>query len=127
MLVLILPAAACRLTTNKLLVEATLSPELEQSQAENTPQTHMLNEESGGSKGEMEIYDWGYDIPTIVGSGGKQTRERYEFAFGADPQIWEDASPSLHVQPGKSIPSFLMVHAGERRTSNGQALMLTDV
>jgi hypothetical protein len=53
MLILILPAAACRLTTNKLSDEATLSPELEQSQAENTPQTHILNERSGGSKGEI--------------------------------------------------------------------------
>ena len=52
MLILILPTAGYRLTTNKLPVEATLSPELEQSQAENTPQIHMLNEESEGSKGE---------------------------------------------------------------------------
>jgi len=48
MLILILPAAACRLTTNKLTDEATLAPELEQSQAENSPQTHTLNEERGG-------------------------------------------------------------------------------
>jgi hypothetical protein len=69
MLILILPAAACRLKTNKLTDEATLSPELEQSQAENTPLTHILNEESGGSKGEMEFFGGGYDIPTLVGSG----------------------------------------------------------
>ena len=69
MLILILPAAGYRLTTNKLMVEATLSPELEQSQAENTPQTHILNEESGGSKGEMEFYVGVCDIPIIVRSG----------------------------------------------------------
>jgi hypothetical protein len=69
MLILILPAAACRLKTNKLTDEATLSPELEQSQAENTPLTHILNEERGGSKGEMEFFGGGYDIPTLVGSG----------------------------------------------------------
>jgi hypothetical protein len=87
MLILILPATICRLTTNKLPDEATLSPEQEQSQAVNTPQTHILNEESGGSKGKMEIYGGGYDIPAIVGSGGKGARERYEFAFGAEPQV----------------------------------------
>ena len=87
----------------------------------------MLNEESGGSKGETEIYGGGYDIPTIVGSGWKQTREHYELAFGADLRIWEYASPSLHIQPGKSIPPFLIVHAGERRASKDQALMLIDV
>jgi hypothetical protein len=68
MLIFILPAAACRLTSNKLPDEATLSPAQEQSQAVNTPQTHMLNEESVGSKGEMENNGGGYDIPTIVGS-----------------------------------------------------------
>jgi len=68
MLVLILPITACRLTTNKLPDEATLSPELEQSQAENSPQIYMLNEESGVFKGEMEINGGGYDIPALVGS-----------------------------------------------------------
>jgi hypothetical protein len=72
----------------------------------------------------MEFFGGGYDIPTIGTNGGKRAREHYELAFGADPQIWEDASPSLQIQPGKSIPSFLIVHAGERRASKEQALML---
>jgi len=55
MLILILPITAYRLTTNKLPDEATLSPEQEKAQAENTPQIHMLNEESGGSKGEWKF------------------------------------------------------------------------
>ena len=68
-LIIILPITAYRLTTNKLPVEATLSPEFEQSKTENTRQTDILNEESGGSKGKMELLREGYDIPTIVGSG----------------------------------------------------------
>jgi hypothetical protein len=32
----------------------------------------------------------------------------------------------MHVQPGKSIPPFLLVHAGERQASKEQALMLAD-
>ena len=68
MLIQILPITACRLTTNKLPDEATLSLEQEKPQVENTPQTHILNEESGGLKGEMKIYGGGYDIPTIVWS-----------------------------------------------------------
>jgi hypothetical protein len=75
----------------------------------------------------MGIYSGGYDIPTLVRSGGKRARECYEFAFRADPQVWEDASPVIHIQPGKSIPLFLLVHSGERRASKEQALMLTDV
>ena len=68
MLILILPITACWLTTNKLPDEATLSLKQEKPQVENTPQTHIYDEESGGSKGEMEIYGGGYDIPTIVRS-----------------------------------------------------------
>ena len=73
MLILILPATVCRLTTNKLPDEATLSPEQEQSQAVNTPQTHILNEESGGSKGKMEIYGGGYDIPAMWRAVGRES------------------------------------------------------
>jgi hypothetical protein len=55
MLILILPATACRLTTNKLTDEATFSLEQEKSQAEITPQIHTLNEESGVLKGKWEF------------------------------------------------------------------------
>ena len=127
MLIIILPAPACRLTTNKLPDEATLSLEQEKPQAENTPQIHLLNEESGGSKGEMEFFGGGYDIPTMGGAVESEPGKRYEFAFGADQQIWEDASRSIHVRPGKSIRPFLLVHASERRASKEQALMLADV
>jgi len=82
-LIIILPITTYRLTTNKLPDESTLSPELEHSQAENTPQTHMLNEESGGSKGETEFFGGGYDIPTIVGGGEKRTRERADVFEGS--------------------------------------------
>ena len=63
----------------------------------------------------------------FYGSTTKRTRERYEFAFGADPQIREAASPSLHIQPGKSISPFLLVYTGERRDSKEQALMIAFV
>ena len=65
MLIIILPAGACRLTTNNLPDEATLSLEQEKPKAENIPQIYVLNEESRGSKGEMEFFGAGYDIPTI--------------------------------------------------------------
>jgi hypothetical protein len=83
MLIIILPATACRLTTNKLPDEATLYPGQERTQAENTPQILVLNEESGGSKGELEFFGGGYDIPTIVGSGGKRARESADVFEGS--------------------------------------------
>jgi len=86
-LIIILTATACRLTTNKLPDEVTLSPEQEKSQAENTSQIHVLNEESRGSKGEMEFFGGGYDIPTMGGAVESEPGKRYEFAFGAEPQI----------------------------------------
>jgi hypothetical protein len=33
----------------------------------------------------------------------------------------------MHIQPGKSIPPFLLEHAGARRASKEGALMLADV
>lgn len=38
----------------------------------------------------------------------------YDLAFGSDEADWRDASPSLHVEPGKNIPPTLIFYAGER-------------
>jgi hypothetical protein len=38
----------------------------------------------------------------------------YLGAFGRQEETWYDASPINHVAPGKSIPPFLIVYAGER-------------
>jgi hypothetical protein len=54
MLVFLFPATACQLTTNKFQDEATLYPGQERTQAENTPQTHVL-EESGVLKGKWKF------------------------------------------------------------------------
>jgi acetyl esterase/lipase len=35
----------------------------------------------------------------------------YRMAFGNDPATWADASPIVHVAPGKGIPPFMLVAA----------------
>ena len=42
----------------------------------------------------------------------------YLGAFGRQEETWYDASPINHVAPGKSIPPFLIVYAGERIESD---------
>jgi arylformamidase len=55
------------------------------------------------------------DIPRYVqfGRGGAMT-PLSENAFGSDEANWRDASPQLHVAPGKGIPPTLVFYAGDR-------------
>jgi acetyl esterase/lipase len=59
------------------------------------------------------------------------TKERgmtalYELAFGKDPAVWRDASPSLHVKTGKGIPPTLIFYAGDRMRLDVLATALAD-
>lgn len=61
----------------------------------------------------------GYDIAaTMTEPSGSMMLERmYSRAFGDSEAGWRDASPSEHVAPGKGIPPFLVIHAGQRQLS----------
>ena len=63
----------------------------------------------------------GYDIPRIVASGEPGAEDRYAIAFGKDSTALRDASAISHVEKGKGIPSFLLIHAGQRAASRQQA------
>ncbi|MEM9190269.1 MAG: alpha/beta hydrolase [Myxococcota bacterium] len=39
----------------------------------------------------------------------------YINAFGEDPEVWDQASPINHVDPGKGIPDFLILTRGSAR------------
>jgi acetyl esterase/lipase len=54
----------------------------------------------------------GYDIPLAMSeyANYRTLLNMYTDAFGADPNIWKDASPVTHVAPGKGIPPFLILH-----------------
>ncbi len=64
----------------------------------------------------------GYDIPKTIARGNAAAL--YRKAFTNDEAAWKDASPLLHVAPGKGIPPFLIVHAGNRAASREQAVAL---
>ena len=52
-----------------------------------------------------------YDLPEVI----QKTRRFFYFnAFGNDPELWKEASPIYHVEPGKHIPPFLLVRRGSR-------------
>lgn len=36
----------------------------------------------------------------------------YRNAFGSDPEVWDEASPITHIEPGADIPPFLVVTRG---------------
>jgi acetyl esterase/lipase len=52
----------------------------------------------------------GLDIP---GTMSPSFSYMYTTAFGTNPDIWADASPSNHVAPGKGIPPFLICVASQ--------------
>lgn len=67
----------------------------------------------------------GYDVSAEAGRGNPI----YLAAFGDDPATWADASPLLHVAPGKGIPPFLVVERGtvrRRRAAETFAQRLRD-
>ncbi len=65
--------------------------------------------------------DTTYDIPTQVASGGT-SEAMYRAAFGNDPAVWAQGSPTHNVAPGKGIPPFHIVTRGQRaRVSEAQA------
>ena len=57
------------------------------------------------------------DIPKyieLLGTRGRGMSQLYELAFGKDEKNLRDASPALHVEPGKSIPPTLIFYGGSR-------------
>ena len=52
-----------------------------------------------------------YDVRTCIERGGLISL-LYMNAFGTEPEVWEQASPINHVEPGKSIPPFFIVTRG---------------
>jgi acetyl esterase/lipase len=55
------------------------------------------------------------DIPRYIELvEGRSMTALYEVAFGKDEANWRDASPQLHVAPGKKIPPTLIFYAGNR-------------
>lgn len=57
------------------------------------------------------------DVPRYLDllNGGGMTA-LYHLAFGTDHENHVDASPALHVEPGKSIPPTLLFYGGDRMT-----------
>ncbi len=57
-----------------------------------------------------------YNLPEQLKDGGGRASQIYRKAFGDDPEVWRDASPTLHVGQA-ALPPFLIFHAGDRQTS----------
>ncbi|MBN2308390.1 MAG: alpha/beta hydrolase [Candidatus Hydrogenedentes bacterium] len=78
-------------------------------------------------KGVVGLDAGAYDIPLLMAMGEPGTLTRIWLAFGSDPAVLEDASPTAHVEADKGIPPFLLVHAGPRLASAVQAETFRDL
>jgi len=60
----------------------------------------------------------GYDIPNQMESRllTGVSRKMYENAFGDDPVVWEQASPTLQAKVGDDLPALLAVHIDRTRS-----------
>lgn len=70
----------------------------------------------------------GYNLPrrmsTLPATG--RLHDMYHGAFGADPDLWERASPTLQARPGDDLPALLAVHVGLRIESRVESRELAD-
>lgn len=60
-------------------------------------------------------YNLARRMTTLPESG--RLSDMYRGAFGADPDLWERASPTLQARPEDSLPPLFAVHAGLRLES----------
>jgi acetyl esterase/lipase len=83
-----------------------------------TDESYLVRYEIGldAIKGVVLLDGAGYDIRAGLEnySRGIIVNLIYLNAFGREKEAWDNASPINHVAPGKSIPPFLIVYAGER-------------
>ncbi len=77
-------------------------------------------------KGVIGLDGGGYDIPLNLKDAEGLTLRVYQQVFGSDPQIWKDASAYYHIECDKSIPPFLLIHAGQREISRIESLEMAD-
>jgi acetyl esterase/lipase len=65
--------------------------------------------------------DTTYDIPTQVAAGGTNAA-MYRNAFGDDPAVWVQGSPSRNIGVGKGIPPFhIVTRGGAARVAQAQS------
>lgn len=73
-------------------------------------------------KGVVLLDGGGYDIARQMNElAGPRNRRTYSTVFGEDKEVWKDASPITHIDEGKGIPEFLILHVAGRRYSTLQS------
>lgn len=61
------------------------------------------------------------DIPAILDTSPESRIVKYFNALGDSLDVWIKASPITHVEPGKNIPAFLLVHGDAEDINKVQA------
>jgi arylformamidase len=68
-------------------------------------------------RGVVEIDTNGLDLALLL----PNPPDLYLDVFGTDRDMWEDASPARHIEPGKNIPPFLLIVANRNPSKRFQA------
>lgn len=83
----------------------------------------VFGEDTGIIQGVIGLDSGAYYLPALF----RSEPENFMFftlAFGKDSDIWEEASPIMHVADAKKIPPFLLIYAGDRQISREATLNL---
>ncbi len=76
-------------------------------------------------RGVVLIDGTGLDIPAIITDATHKLRDWCISTFGNTESHWIDASPVSYVQPGMSLPPFLIMYSGTKNPLEKEALSLS--
>ncbi|GIV36219.1 MAG: hypothetical protein KatS3mg032_0598 [Cyclobacteriaceae bacterium] len=76
-------------------------------------------------RGVVLIDGTGLDIPAIITDATHKVRDWCISTFGNTEAHWIDASPVSYIQPGVSLPPFLIMYSGTKNPLEKEALSLS--
>jgi arylformamidase len=77
-------------------------------------------------KGCVPIDVSAYDIPKRLKDGGTVKPATLKELFGDTEEAQRDVSPAAHIDKGKNIPSFLILHVADRPDTKAQSEWFAD-
>ncbi len=90
---------------------------------------HRLLAEAGvpqsAIKGVVLLDGTGLDIPVIMQDASNKVRDWCLSTFGDTSQDWSDASPVSYIQPGISLPPYLILYSGSKSPVEKEALAVS--
>lgn len=64
------------------------------------------------------------NIPLLMKTIPKQFINAVENAFGTDPELWKEASPTLQISKDEILPEFLLIHRNQKMVIDQNVMLL---